>query len=135
MYAASLPTLLQGIVFVEKRYGGTAERYSVHVRISILKRRQVPQSEGELGRGWKVGIGDRQLEPFVPYSSILKRFVGGLDGNGEGLAICPYLRSHIQFEVGAGPVVSCCLLSRLLVGAHLILEARCLKSGRLNSTE
>jgi hypothetical protein len=73
----------------------------MQVRVLVFRRRQVPDGDGELGRRGEVGVGDRQLQPFVPLARVLKGLVCRLYGYSKGLAVCPYLGGDVQLKVGA----------------------------------
>jgi len=106
MDAAALPALLQRIVPVEERDGGTAKGDGVQVSVRVFGGRQVPDGDGELCRDGQVGVCDGELQPLAPDPRIFERLVRGLDGHSERLAVGPDLRRHIELKVGAVAGVS-----------------------------
>ena len=73
----------------------------MHVRVFVLGRGQIPDSNGYLCRGGNIGVGDGQLKPLIPYARILKGLVRSLHGYGKRLAVRPYLGGNVKLKVRA----------------------------------
>ena len=89
IYSTFLSALLESIILVEKRYGGTAERYGMTSDALPSCGRQVPYCYGKLRAQRKVRDSDWEFEPFIPGTRALERPVSRLKRHGQGFGVGP----------------------------------------------
>jgi hypothetical protein len=69
------------------------------IGVLVFSRGKIPYSYCDLRRYREIRVCDWKTEPFVPYSRVFERLVRCLDGNGEGLALSPYLGSNVELRI------------------------------------